>query len=410
MENNQINKWLLFSLSMLVVVALCGLIMRTLPMVSFGGLNYEFLLHAHSHLAFLGWIYNALFAGIIRCFIPTDDQKTLSKYNTLFWITQAVTVWMFVAFLVDGYHTPAIIGLSIHTLLTYVFIAYLFSDTRRGQSGLSIFLLRIALITLLLSTLGPLAIPIIKANSINPDYIKLAVNYYLHFQYNGWFVFGVLAIVFKQLPTSLTTNRTLAIGVWLLLGIIPTYFLSIQWIGLWGWIKVLSTVAATVQFIGAVLIGYQFFHFKEQWQNRFGEGIGHWLLFGFSVLVVKCLFLLLSAAPVVYEWVFHNRNIMIAYLHWHFLGFVTLEILVLFGSANWLDPYLRLYRWGFRIFVFGFIIQETYLFAQPVLARLGISLAEIHLELLWFASMLLFVGTVVFLIACTRFLKRGSMD
>jgi hypothetical protein len=56
--------WVIFTLLLLAVVALAGFVMRLMPLVSIPGLNYEYLLHAHSHLAFLGWAYNALFAGL----------------------------------------------------------------------------------------------------------------------------------------------------------------------------------------------------------------------------------------------------------------------------------------------------------------------------------------------------------
>lgn len=397
-----VSYWVIYSLFLLVIVALAGFTMRMMPLLSIPGLNYEYLLHAHSHLAFLGWVYNALFIGLVWAFIP-HDKKLLSKYNTLFWITQAITVIMFIAFLIDGYQIPAIVTLAAHTSVSYFFIVYFLADSKKMAAGLSGLMMKAALLCLLLSSLGPFAIPIIKANSMNPDHIKMAVNFYLHFQYNGWFVFGILAILFKHFPENVTTSPQLKWSSALLLaGIIPSYFLSIQWMGLPSWISYTAGLAGLMQFIGALFFGLQLWRSRQDWQNLFSAGMDKWVLFGVLVFVIKYLFLILSIFPVMYEMVFHSRNIMIAYLHWHFLGFVTLLLLIIFTRSEWLSFHVRMFHIGIGIFITGFLLQEIYLFTQPVLAGLGIFLPEVHLEILLMAALLLLVGVGLILAATAK--------
>ncbi len=392
-----VNYWVTYSLLLLVVVALAGFMMRLLPLVPIPILNYQNLLHAHSHLAFLGWVYNALYAGLVWAFIPPEKQL-FSKYNTLFWITQVITIGMFTAFITDGYHTPAVVTLSAHTLVSYVFMIYFLRDSKNTTAGLAGLMMKAALFCLFLSSLGPLAIPVITANAMNADYIKLAINFYLHFQYNGWFVFGILALIIKLLPESSPGNKLMVWGcAFLLIGVFPSYFLSVQWVGLPIWIRWIAGLAGTVQFIGAFIFGWRLLGSLSQWRNFFTPVLDNVLLFGVMVFVIKYLLLMLSIFPEMYEMVFQSRNIMIAYLHWHFLGFVTLTLLTLFGSKGYLPLNTSLFRTGMAIFIAGFLLQETYLFTYQKLVWLGVSLPEVHFETLLLASILLLAGTAVIL-------------
>lgn len=118
---------------------------------------------------------------------------------------------------------------------------------------------------------------------------------------------------------------------------------------------------------------------------------------------------MLSVFPVIYEMVFHSRNVMIAYLHWHFLGFITLSILTVFGREGWLSSNGSLFHSGLVIFISGFLIQEIYLFTQGVLSRLGMILIEMQLEILLLAAILLLTGAGLLLFtAIRRFVLRQS--
>lgn len=397
--------WVIYTLALLVIVTSAGFIMRLVPYALVRGLNYEYLLHAHSHLAFLGWVYNALFIGLIWTFIP-NHSKILSKYNTLFWITQAVTFCMFIVFLYDGYQSPAIATLALHTVMTYMFIIYFLHDSKKNAGSLPGWMMKCALFCLFISSLGPFAIPVIKTYSMNIDHIKLAVNFYLHFQYNGWFVFGLLAIIIKCLPDKVIEEPLFRRGsVLLFIAVFPVYFLSIQWVGLPPWLSRLAGLAGMLQFIGVLSVCWVLLRRQDQWKHLFKHGLYKWLLLGFAIFVIKCFFQMLSVFPVIYEMVFHSRNVMIAYLHWHFLGFITLSILILFGKEGWLTSNGNLLHSGLVIFISGFLIQEIYLFTQGVLSRFGIILIELHLEILLLASVLLLTGASIFLLTAIRRLK-----
>jgi len=49
-----------------VAIALLGLILRTIPVYDLG-INFTNFLHAHSHVAFLGWLHSA-FISFVSCY------------------------------------------------------------------------------------------------------------------------------------------------------------------------------------------------------------------------------------------------------------------------------------------------------------------------------------------------------
>jgi len=382
------------------MVTVGGFVMRLMPFGAVAGVNFDYLLHAHSHLAFLGWVYNALFIGLVWTLIP-NDRRTLAKYNTLFWITQAVTACMVIAFLFYGYQSFAIASLVLHTVMTYVFILYFLKDN--NADNLPGWLLKCALFCLFISSLGPFAIPVIKVYSMNAEHIRLAVNFYLHFQYNGWFVFGLLAIIFKCLPESMIKEPIFRwASLLLVIGLVPAYFLSIQWVGLPTGLSLVTGLGGVLQFIGASLIFWVLLQRRGQLKGSFKFGLYKWLLLALAIFWIKCLFLMLSVYPEIYEMVFHSRNVMIAYLHWHFLGFVTLSILIFIGREGWLSYQGSWFNSALMIFFSGFLIQEIYLFAQGVLGRVGIIVTAMQLEVLLLASVLLLTGVGLVLVSTIR--------
>ena len=398
--------WVTYTIGLLVITSLAGFIMRLMPLVPVPSLNFEYLLHGHSHLAFLAWVYNALFIGLFYAFL-SKQTNLLRKYQTLFWITQISTVGMFIAFILDGYQLPAITMLAIHTFMTYLFVIYFLIDSKGTTPALSGNILKWAFTWLFISSLGPMAIPIIQNTTANASHMKLAVNFYLHFQYNGWFVFGILAIIVKNLPETVR-NRSLFYICYLLLliSIIPAYFFSIQWISLQPWLYWMAGVAGLVQFLGVSGIGWILYLNRQQWNSSFGKGLSKWILLAWVIFMLKCLFQALSVIPVIYQMVFHSRNVMIAYLHWHFLGFVSLSLIVIL--ARKIPNPGRLFTGGLALFFFGFLIQELYLFAQGILSRFGIIFMDRQFEILLLSALMLFLGSVSIFAVGVKRIKQSQ--
>ena len=71
--------WTRVSLIYFVIIAFLGILMR---LGFFNGnflLNFKHLLHTHSHIAFLGWIYPVLFITIAPLTWPCPFLSTSTK-------------------------------------------------------------------------------------------------------------------------------------------------------------------------------------------------------------------------------------------------------------------------------------------------------------------------------------------
>ena len=58
--NSTITSYLRLAVVNFIVLTILGLVLRYIHIGSSGGINYQFLLHAHSHFAFAGWMFFAI--------------------------------------------------------------------------------------------------------------------------------------------------------------------------------------------------------------------------------------------------------------------------------------------------------------------------------------------------------------
>src|SRR3954470_20844502 len=100
LKMNSQKGWILCCFFNFLIASFMGLIMRFSYLFPLN-INYIYLLHAHSHVAMLGWAYLMIYVLIIHFFIPKDkSQKPI--YNRLFWITEISIIGMIISFPVQG--------------------------------------------------------------------------------------------------------------------------------------------------------------------------------------------------------------------------------------------------------------------------------------------------------------------
>ena len=93
MKLEHLKQYVIISLINFVIAALMGLLLRYVYLGHSIPFQYHNLLHAHSHIALLGWLYMILFALWVYHYLDFDK-----KIRKLFWITQATVIGMMISF------------------------------------------------------------------------------------------------------------------------------------------------------------------------------------------------------------------------------------------------------------------------------------------------------------------------
>src|SRR5690242_20438517 len=114
----QLRRWVIYAAINLFIVSVLGVALRYKATFAFPVLDYKYLLNAHSHFAFSGWITTALFAALL--YILTASGVRLSPvYRYQFWLNQLSSFGMLVSFTCQGYGTVSIIFSSLSVLFSY---------------------------------------------------------------------------------------------------------------------------------------------------------------------------------------------------------------------------------------------------------------------------------------------------
>ncbi len=402
---------MLVALLNLVVVALLGLLLRWMFVSPVAGINYKYLLHAHSHVALLGWLYPALFVSLLVAFLPPglQDKKT---YAWQFWLSQGAVLGMLLSFPVQGYAAVSITFSTLHILFSYWFVYRFLKDARQaklsqGKHRLSFQFVKGALFFLVLSSFGPWAMgPIMALGHSGGQLYYNAIYFYLHFQYNGWFTFGVLGLVFwllehHNISFSLKYGQLFfKVMCWACL---PAYLLSVLWIKPDAWVYWLGGLAALAQVGALVLLAAILWPLRRQVYTLFGNWSRSILLLATLAFILKTLMQFSTTFPYMADLAYRLRFFIIGYLHLVLIGFVSFFILAFFAQRGWLSFKSTMSRWGIGLFILGFVSSEALLFLQGILFWASVGAIPNYNELLFGVSILLPLGILLFFVPQVRY-------
>ncbi len=342
-----------------------GLLLRWFYVSPMAGINYKFMLHTHSHIALLGWVFVGLYLSLVNVFIPVEARR---RYYQLFWWMQLSLLGMLFSFPFQGYAAISISFSTLFVITTYILSVWYFRDLKADKSVSASFL-RHGLLFLVISSLGAYFLGYLRVNGLETTHwYNNAVYFYLHFLYNGFFMWGVAAWALRRweargeaLPLGQQTTWLLVASTWL------TFALSVLWIHPpWIWYAG-GVIGAAIQLWLAVrwlLIRkdvrrhFLGLHAWMKWISRF------LLVFIFLKLVTQ----LLSGFPEIASWVFASKIFtIIGYIHLIMLGILTpYLILTLFPQI--------LSQRGFAVaaicYLLGFLITEGILFGYGLLPQL----------------------------------------
>ncbi|MBD0822859.1 hypothetical protein ICJ85_02390 [Aestuariibaculum marinum] len=383
------KKLIVVCLMNFLIAALMGLALR-FSFLEPIGLNYRFLTHAHSHVAMLGWVYLMLYVFIVHFFIP--DKKPI--YNKLFWLTEIAVIGMMFSFPFQGYAPISITFSTLHIFCSYYFVYLVWKHHKTTSKAVGL-ILKTSLLFMLISTIGVWCLgPAVGLLGQASAFYQIAIQFFLHFQFNGWFLIAVLALFFHILKIE-DSRRFKNFFKLLVVSTVLTFALPVQWfaphsiliyINVLGVILKLLTLALFLKLIR--------FELKKSLKT---QSILIVTLYYFSVfcLVLKILLQGVTLIPEFSEAVFMHRNLVIGFIHLVMLGVITGFLFAFLYSDQKPTVSLKL---GLYSFLSGFVLTEVILLVQGIRFYLGVGLISNYYLILFLFSVLLPLGILFILL------------
>lgn len=382
------------------VIALLGLYLRAEFVFPFQLLNFKNILHAHSHFAMLGWIYNLLFIAIL--FIYSDKIINFKKYNILFWITQFISLGLLFAFTIQGYKVFSIVFSVLHIFISYIFAGFIYADLKNEFiSSLSIKFIFAGLFFLILSSLAPWGLTFVVILKLsNNDLYNQLIYFYLHFQYNGWFIFTFLGLWLKYLEPYINSDLFRfpnKLFYTLFFSNIAAFSLSLLGFDYHYLLNIFAFIISAVQLIAFFKL-FNFLNLSLKYAEFSNSNAKFLFRFSLIALFTKFLLQLISALPKINLPAFIARDVVIGYLHLIMLGVLSFGMIA-FLMTNELIPINKNLISGIHLFLFAFIITELYLFYPALKLWFNLNSVPLFTEINFFMAVLMFIASIFILIS-----------
>lgn len=382
--------YFLLAMAHLLIAALIGVMIRWHFLYPIPHFNYSHWIHAHSHITFLGWVFLGLMA-FVNFYFEKSENFPRKKFIILAACMVVVNAGMLISFPIQGYGPVSIFFSAVHMILA-IYIFFLYNPFLKQEGSMGYQLLRWGFIFMMVSGIGPLILgPIVAFGYKQTQWYDFALYFYLHFQYNGFFTLAILGLIIhhleKQHPLFLENIRK-PIVYGLVLAILLTYFLSVLGTKPPLAFYLLSGLGAVIQIVIVILILITILRYYTSFFHRENIYINILLVISLTCLETKLYLQFLSGIPAIADYVFHDRNIIILYLHMVLLGFITSFLIGWWFKLNPSRMKVHFY-WSILNYMLGFLGSETILLLYILKVFRDFVLAY---QILLFFSIFMFLG------------------
>ncbi len=384
------------ALTYFLVAAILGVILRASYTTEIP-ITYRYVVHSHSHIALLGWVYMALTTLLYKLFL--EGQGLEKGYRNLFLFTQLTLVGMLVTFPFTGYALFSIIFSTLFLFASYWFAWLFINNTPLALKRTNSYrCIKAALIYLVISSIGPWALGgIMSTLGPTSDWYRIAIYYYLHFQYNGWMImalFGILFFVLEQ-NNIVLPKKTFKIFYWAVnLGIVLTFFLSVLFTKPGAFLFFISGLGGLLQLWALAMLFKLDRELNNPWGTIFSKFEFGLLKISVFLLAIKMILQLLTSLPFFANLATTVLDFTIGYLHWTFLGVVSISLFLFmdyFGMIRIPKNFIRLY-------LFGFLATEGIIFYKGIATWLRLPLFDGYFAVLAIASTTLPIALIYLLL------------
>ncbi len=395
----KVDFWLKFSIVNLFLVALIGTILRLKVCIEFP-FQQKYLLHSHSHFAFAGWVSHTLMVLMVYYLKNKCKTLALTRYIRLIIANLVCSYGMFIFFIYQGYGAVSITFSTASIIVSYIFAYYFYKDSKHLKTEAALKWFQGALVFYVISSVGTFFLAYsMTAPKINFDVYFASIYYYLHFQYNGWFLFACIGLFLSMFKVDNNLVKRLNRLYYLLsLATLVTYGLSVLWI------DVSPIVYGVVAFFGLLQLVVWLrmhqvltinFKYTIKTQPKYLQFI---LVIVGVCLLLKFVLQFLLIVPSLAEIAFGMRPIVIAFLHLVLLGIISLFLLY-YVFVQQLLPTAKGTRFTLWFFVVAVFLNELILVLQGLSGYIKFSMPNVN-ELLLIAAALLLLssGLLMFIV------------
>lgn len=374
--------------------------------------NIRHVTHSHSHIGLLGWIYTILSSLICQYFLRETDRK---PYFILFLCTQFCILGMLFSFPFGGYFLYSIIFSSFFIICTYWFSIFFLKRSKKynfirfsisksvdveNDKPLSLKFVHWGIYFLILSSIGIWLLPvaIVKAGK-GSDWYNSALYFFLHFQYNGWFLAVLFGLLVGEIEhKSLLNSKRLKGALYnFVIGTIGSVTLS--WVGFFN-----EPILYIIGNISGFLLLASIFELYRAYMQL--EKPAFLMQMFLLLCMLKTIFMFLGSFPWIAEVVLPNREFVISYLHFTFLGVIG------FGVLHFLEKNLHIHfpYWSLSLYTTAFVGSEILITYKGIAILCELFVPDNYYLLLVVFSSLFFIAVGYWCYIIFRKVRNKSIE
>jgi len=392
----KLNRHIQIALGYFLLAASLGVLLRSFYAIKIP-LNYDYIVHTHSHIALLGWVYLVLTTLIFKIYARKIDKY--KEYRAIFWFTQLTLVGMLLTFPFQGYAVFSIIFSTLFLFASYWFTWFIMKNVPRELRTTNYYkCINAALWYMVFSSIGPWMLGAIMA-SLGQESIwyRMSIYFYLHFQYNGWMIMALLGLFFYVLEQHriIISNVQFKRFFWSInLGILLTFFLSTLWTKPNIIFNVLGGVGDVFQILSFVILLEIVVKSRIKLTDIFSRFQYQLLKTVALMLGIKMMLQLLTSLPYYANLAATYLDFTVGYLHWTFLGVMSIGLFLL------LDFFKLIYlsKISYMLYLIGFAITEVLIFYKGIAAWQGFSMFDGYFETLAIGSFFIPLALILMLL------------
>ena len=391
--------WLRFSVFNFLLVAVLGVLMRYKIAYSLPIVDQKHVQEAHSHFAFYGWITQIIYVLIIRYLHGILSEQQLKKYHTLLVVNAMSAFVMIPSFIYSGYYWLSIAASTAALLTSFVFFFFLLMDLKGKQDLAKPWFIG-GLFFAVISSVGVFGLSyMMSSGNMTQNLYLSSTYYYLHFQYNGFFIFSCIGFLFhslKEIGAEITEKDNKMIFWLMFVGCVIGFGLSVLWIKMPLWIFIAIILGTIAQTIGAVKL---YLVVKKNWPKlvlNFSALQRFVLMYVGFAFFAKIVLQLGSTIPALSQFAFGFRNVVIAYLHLILLMCVSAFLINQILATN-VFKITKPVTTGLKLLLLGIFLNEAVLGLMGIFSIKYISIPYTP-QILLAVSLLMLVSLGIMLV------------